>query len=71
MRIPREKLFDEKTIDKAIKVCDSLADLRGSEPVGNGYVKDTGSEFVVLDAYGNIKGKYTTFNEAENAARKL
>jgi len=60
-----------KVLDRAIKLCDSLSDLRGSEPVGNGYVKNTGSEFVVLDAYGNVKGKYATFSEAANAARKL
>lgn len=60
-----------KAIDKAIKNCDSLSDLRGATPVGNGYVKDTGSEFVVYDSYGNEKGKYATFDEAANHARNL
>lgn len=52
----RSKLFnDSNTIDRAIRSCDSLADLRGSTAVGNGYVKDNGSEFIVMDAYGNVK----------------
>lgn len=64
-------LKDERTIDYAIRSCDSLADLRGSTAVGNGYVKDNGSEFIVMDAYGNVKGRYTTPEEADKAARKL
>lgn len=65
------KSLDEKALDKAISACDALSDLRGATPVGNGYVKDTGSEFVVYDSYGNKKGKYATFDEAANHARNL
>lgn len=66
-----KKMSDNKSLDKAIRNCDALSDLRGAISVGNGYVKDTGSEFIVYDSYGNVKGRYATFDEAANHARNL
>lgn len=61
----------KKTIDKAIRILDSKADLAGATPVGNGYVKDSGSEWIVYDVNGNIIGRFTTYDEAVRKAKEL
>ena len=59
--INREKLYSK----------DSKADLTGSTPVGNGYVKNSGSEWIVYDVNGNIIGRFTTYDEAVRKAKEL
>lgn len=60
-----------RVIDKAIKSLDSKSNLRGSIPVGNGYIKDSGSEWIVYDVNGNIMGRFATYDEAARKANEL
>lgn len=69
-RANAEQMF-EIFANKKKRSSDSKSDLANAIPVGNGYVKDSGGEWIVYDVAGNIIGRYTTYDEAVKAANRL